>query len=167
MTTSKQSTMDAVLAALQSRDARTAADIAQAARLGRSTVGKALARLAEDGLVRRSAGGRAGTRRLPDRWSLAKRKGTPRKGPGARLGPGQLDGLVLTYLEAHEGDGPLGPSAVAKGLGRSSGAVRNCLARLVAAGRVRQTGKTPRRYSAVAESRTARPQSARGAADGR
>lgn len=149
MTTSKPSTTDAVIKVLKSKEAPTAAEIAEAARLGRSTVGKALARLAENGLVHRSAGGREGTRRLPDRWSLAKRKRTRREDRG-RLRPGQLDGLVLTYLKAHQAEGPLGPSAVATGLGRSSGAVGNCLVRLAAAGRVRRVGKQRRRY--VAES---------------
>jgi len=49
----------------------TVAEIVAAAGLGRSTVGKALARLEQSGRVRRSAGGREGARRLPDRWSVA------------------------------------------------------------------------------------------------
>ena len=46
-----------------------------------------------------------------------------------RLRPGELDGLVLSYLSKHEKDGPLTASAVAKGIERS-GAVANCLRRL-------------------------------------
>ncbi len=48
-----------------------------------------------------------------------------------RLRPGELDGLVLSYLCEHRKDGPLTATAIAKGLdGRSAGAVANCLARL-------------------------------------
>jgi DNA-binding IclR family transcriptional regulator len=148
MTTSKPSATDAVIKVLESKDAHTAAEIAEAAGLGRSTVGKALARLAEDRLVRRSAGGRDGARRLPDRWSLTKRKQARRK-DGERLRAGQLDGLVLEYLKAHEADGPLSPTAVAKALGRSSGAVGNCLARLATAGTVHQISQHPRRYQSA------------------
>ena len=46
-----------------------------------------------------------------------------------RLRPGELDGLVLTYMRRHEDEGPLSASAIVKGLGRSSGAVANCLTR--------------------------------------
>jgi hypothetical protein len=46
-------------------------------------------------------------------------------------------------------DEPLGPTAVVKGLGRSSGAVGNCLKRLAAEGQVNQIGKQPLRYAAV------------------
>jgi hypothetical protein len=51
------------------------------------------------------------------------------KAPAKRLRPGELDGLVLAYLGERKEAGPLTPSAIAKGLGRSSGAVANCLAR--------------------------------------
>jgi hypothetical protein len=51
------------------------------------------------------------------------------KAPEGRLRPGELDGLVLGYLSEHKEGGPLTPSAIAKGLERSSGAVANCLAR--------------------------------------
>jgi hypothetical protein len=71
-----------------------------------------------------------------------------------RLRPGQLDGLVLGYLKAHKGDGPLTATAVAKGLGgRSAGAVANCLARLAEDGAVRQAKKTPRAYALAAKAR--------------
>lgn len=43
-----------------------------------------------------------------------------------RLRPGELDGLVLSYLCQHKQTGPLTATAVAKGLGgRSAGAVSN------------------------------------------
>jgi hypothetical protein len=64
-----------------------------------------------------------------------------------RLRPGELDGLVLAYLEEHEDDGPLTPSAIGKGIDRSSGAVANCLARLAKGKRVRQAKRKPRAYA--------------------
>jgi DNA-binding Lrp family transcriptional regulator len=63
-----------------------------------------------------------------------------------RLRPGELDGLVLAYLAAHKGDGPLTATAIGKGIGRSAGAVANCLARLTKDGKVRQAKKRPRTY---------------------
>ncbi|WP_034088309.1 hypothetical protein [Streptacidiphilus albus] len=47
---------------------RTAAALALAAGLGRSTAGKLLTTMETGGLVRREPGGHDGTRRLPDRW---------------------------------------------------------------------------------------------------
>ena len=128
----------------------TAAEIATTGGLGRSTVGKILAKLESAGKVMRSAGGRDGARRLPDRWSLAGSRSRRDRQPasGDRLGPGQLDGLVLDYMSKHATGEPLGPTAVAKGLGRSSGAVGNCLKRLAAAGQVNQAGEHPLRYAA-------------------
>jgi hypothetical protein len=71
-----------------------------------------------------------------------------------RLRPGELDGLVLTYLKKHTKDGPLTATAVAKGLGgRSAGAVANCLSRLAKDGAVRQAKKTPRAYALAAKAR--------------
>ena len=68
-----------------------------------------------------------------------------------RLRPGELDDLVLAYLGKHEADGPLTASAIAKDIGRSSGAVANCLRRLAKAKRVRQVKKVPRAYVARTE----------------
>ena len=66
---------------------------------------------------------------------------------GTRLRPGQLDGLVLSYLREHKADGPLTATAIAKGLGgRSAGAVANCLARLAKQKKVRRVKKAPRAY---------------------
>ncbi len=106
------------------------------------------ARHATDGTVTRTIGGRHGARRTPDRWSTAKTRKAARKPANAekRLRTGRLDGLVLDYLQKHAGTGPLGPAAVAKGLGRSSGAIANCLARLATTGVVRQVATKPRRY---------------------
>jgi hypothetical protein len=50
--------------------------------------------------------------------------------------PGELDGLVLSYLCKHQKAGPLTATAIANGLGgRSAGAVANCLARLAVTAR--------------------------------
>lgn len=72
------------------------------------------------------------------------------KAPGEHLKPGQLDGLVLTYLKENAGSGPHGPTTVAKALDRSSGAVGNCLVRLTKVKQVRQDSDKPRRYSLAA-----------------
>lgn len=64
-----------------------------------------------------------------------------------RLRPGQLDGLVLTYLAKHKDEGPLTATSIAKGLGRSAGAVANCLTRLAKDKRVRLAKKRPRAYA--------------------
>ena len=63
-----------------------------------------------------------------------------------RLRPGELNGLVLAYMAKHKADGPLSPSAIARGIHRSSGAVANCLGRLAKEKKVRQVKKRPRRY---------------------
>ena len=63
-----------------------------------------------------------------------------------RLRPGELDELVLGYMAEHKGDGPLTASAIGKGIGRSSGAVANCLARLASKKEVRQAKRKPRAY---------------------
>jgi len=64
-----------------------------------------------------------------------------------RLRPGELDGLVIAHMREHEDDGPLTASAIGKGIGRSSGAVANCLARLAKDKQVRQTKRKPRAYA--------------------
>lgn len=63
-----------------------------------------------------------------------------------RLRPGELDGLVLSYLADHKDDGPLTATAIGKGIERSAGAVSNCLARLAKDKKVRQAKKRPRTY---------------------
>ena len=49
---------------------------------------------------------------------------------GGRLGPGELDKLVLGHMRQHRGEAPHTASAIGKAIKRSSGAVANCLARL-------------------------------------
>ena len=151
MTSTKPTSEETVAKLLASREELTAAEIAAAIGLGRSTVGKTLAALERKGLARRSPSGRAGRRRLPDRWSVGSRdERSPARSSTQRLGPGQLDGLVLRFVNAHGKDTPLGVTAVAKGLGRSAGAVGNCLVRLSAAGQVHHVSEHPRRYRSAA-----------------
>jgi hypothetical protein len=131
--------------ALASHPDTTAAELATTTGLGRSTVGKALAKLERARTARRSTERAPSGGRQPDRWSLS--IDTPRQQKsGERLHPGQLDELVLDYLRNNADNAPLGPTAIAKGLRRSSGAVGNCLARLASAGRVREVSERPRRY---------------------
>ncbi|HKI85428.1 MAG TPA: hypothetical protein VKA53_01660 [Thermoanaerobaculia bacterium] len=68
-----------------------------------------------------------------------------------RLRPGELDGLVLSYLATHKDDGPLTATSISKGIDRSAGAVANCLARLAKDKRVRQAKKRPRAYVVTEE----------------
>jgi hypothetical protein len=63
-----------------------------------------------------------------------------------RLRPGELDGQVLAYMRKHHGDGPLTASTIAKGIGRSSGAIANCLGRLAKDKKVRQAKRKPRAF---------------------
>jgi predicted transcriptional regulator len=147
----RASSEEAVAKVLASGTEMTGAEIATATGLGRSTVGQALVALERGAVVRRHAGGRDGRRRLPDRWSIGHaEKCSDRARPGAqRLRAGQLDGLVLDYVDSQGADA-VGATAVAKALGRSAGAVGNCVTRLAAAGRVRQVSDKPRRYSRAA-----------------
>lgn len=69
-----------------------------------------------------------------------------RNGHSKRLRPGQLDGLVLSFMHKNEKDLPMSPGTIAKGIGRSSGAVGNCLERLAKAKKARLAKKTPREY---------------------
>jgi DNA-binding GntR family transcriptional regulator len=57
---------------------------------------------------------------------------------------------VAGYLASHPGQ-DLGPGAIAKALGRSTGAVSNALGRLVASGGATLAAGSPRRF------RSARP----------
>jgi DNA-binding IclR family transcriptional regulator len=136
----KNTTTDKVHAALAAHPDRTAAELADLTGLGRSTITKQLAALGRDGRATRIPGQHTDGRRQPDRWT------TTADNPTARLRPGQLNDLVLTYMTNNPDSAPHGPVAIARALGRSSGAVANCLARLTTAGQLRQTGSNPRRY---------------------
>lgn len=147
---------EAVLAALAERPGTSAAALAEAAGIGRSTASKVLAALGADGKVTRSDGGRQNGRRLPDRWSLpAEATRTRRAAPsdaatrdGApRLAKGELVGLVLAHLKANPGEHS--PHELAKALGpRSAGAVGNALDRLTERGEAVRSATAPRRYRA-------------------
>ena len=161
-------TSDAVLAALADRPGAAAAELAAAASLGRSTVTKTLAQLEALGRVRRTPGSRDGARRLPDRWDLAAASesteppadpsatppteaAVPEAGAasGGRLAKGHLRAMVLEHLRTRPGQA-LSPTAVAKELGRSSGAIANALGRLTEAGEVSEVSTAPRRYAVSA-----------------
>jgi DNA-binding MarR family transcriptional regulator len=159
-TTTSTTTTDAVLAALEQQPDATTAELAAAAELGRSTVGKALATLERDGRVRRTPGGHdPNGRRLPDRWTTpppppappaveTEADGGDEQPDTSRLRKGQLRALVLQHLQQHA-DVEHSPTAVAKTLGRSAGAVSNALDRLAADGSVVQTNHKPRRFTAT------------------
>lgn len=147
----------AIIEVLKVEPTATAAQIAVSVDIGRSTASKMLAQLESDGKVRRAEGGRDGKRRLPDVWSLAgkaaavakasKRAANASNPESGKLKPGGLDPLVLGYLKNNADSGPHGPTAIAKALQRSSGAVSNCLVRLADARKVKLAAKKPRRYS--------------------
>lgn len=156
--------LDSLRRALADRPGASVADLAKASGLARSTTGKALAGLEATGAARREPGARAGSRRTPDRWYLAQapavasRSDPPRPGTAsegsARLGRGQLQDLVVQALGAA---GEASPSALARSLGRSAGAVSNALERLQEAGLVARTSEHPRRYRLHGEVGGARP----------
>jgi DNA-binding transcriptional ArsR family regulator len=134
--TSEASTAARILKALADKPGSTAAEIADITKLGRSTISKELAALERAGQAIRVPGERQGRRRTADRWSPATNE---------RLRPGQLDDLVLNYVRS--ADEPVGPVAVARALGRSSGAIANCLARRAKAGDLKLVEGKPRRYA--------------------
>ncbi len=130
-------------------------EVAAAVGLTRSTARKYLAGLVDVGEVKRTEGGRDRGRKRPDRFSVVngKRGGKEPKGtpstpaPKDRLGPGELDGLVLAYIREHGEDAPHTSSRIAKGIGRSSGAVANCLRRLADSDRAVLANEKPRAYN--------------------
>jgi predicted transcriptional regulator len=155
---------EALLGALADRPAATATELAQAAGIGRSTAAKLLATLVDQGRVLRQPGGHQEGRRAADRWTLP--TPGPTQDPGApptaptqqaepsptesgRLGAGQLRQLVLGCLAERPGQA-LSPTAIAKTLDRSAGAVANALRVLAGQGAVTQTQPKPRRYTITA-----------------
>jgi DNA-binding MarR family transcriptional regulator len=62
-----------------------------------------------------------------------------------RLQKGELAALVAAYLVAHPTE-LIGPTQLAKHLGRSQGAVANALTRLVNTGDAILVAETPRRF---------------------
>lgn len=80
------------------------------------------------------------------------KKATPAGAKTGRLGPGELDKLVLSHMRRHKGEAPHTASAIGKAIERSSGAVANCLVRLERQGKVRLAKPKPRSY-ALAEAK--------------
>jgi hypothetical protein len=156
---------EALLGALADRPGATATELAQAAGIGRSTAAKLLATLAGQGQALRQPGGHHDGRRTADRWTLPTPPSSP--DPGApptvapippaeppstesgRLHAGQLRQLVLGCLAQRPGQA-LSPTAIAKTLDRSAGAVANALRVLAGQGAVTQTQPKPRRYTITA-----------------
>jgi predicted transcriptional regulator len=156
---------EALLGALADRPGATATELAEAAGIGRSTAAKLLASLANQGRVLRQPGGHHHGRRTADRWTLP--TSLPTQDAGAlptaaptppaeppptrsgRLGAGQLRQLVLGCLAEQPGQA-LSPTAIAKTLDRSAGAVANALQILAGQGAVTQTQPKPRRYTITA-----------------
>lgn len=67
-------------------------------------------------------------------------------GTPGRLAPGALRGMVEDYLTDHPGES-FGPTAIAKALVHSSGAVNNALENLVAQGVAVRTQDKPKRFA--------------------
>jgi hypothetical protein len=151
----------ALLGALADRPGATATELAQTAGIGRSTAAKLLATLATQGQVVRQPGSQKDGRRAADCWTLptpAPVSDPGRSTPAAptpaaepptgsgRLRAGELRQQVLGCLADRPGQA-LSPTAIAKILERSAGAVANALGVLAGQGAVTQTQATPRRYS--------------------
>lgn len=144
---------------LKEKGTATVDEVAAAVKVGRTSARKYLAGLKVEEKIVRESGGRDGRRRLPDVFSLPKEAsgGKPRKAASAgakngRLGPGELDKLVLGHMRQHKGEAPQTASAIGKRIGRSSGAVANCLVRLEKQEKVRLAKPKPRSY-ALAEAK--------------
>jgi hypothetical protein len=129
-------------------------EVATAVGVTRSTARKYLAGLVDAGELKRTEGGRDRGRKRPDRFSVVdgkggekEPKGTPStSAPKARLGPGELDGLVLADMREHRDEAPHTPSRIGKRIGRSSGAIANCLRRLADSDRAVLKSKKPHAY---------------------
>jgi hypothetical protein len=67
-----------------------------------------------------------------------------------RLKAGGLEPLVVAFLKKNADSAPHGPGRVAKALGRSSGAVGNCLARLTKEKKAKQVSDKPLQYDLAA-----------------
>ncbi len=152
----KQPIEQQIVAFLKEKGEATVEDVVAGIKISRTSARKYLAGLTHEGTVNREPGGREGRRKLPDRFSVPAKK-PARKGRSAkaarggskngRLGPGELDKHVLAYMRKHKDEAPHSPSAISKGIERSSGAVANCLARLEKRSEVRLARKKPRAYA--------------------
>lgn len=148
----KQPVDQQIIDFLKEKGTATVDDICEALKISRTSARKYLAGLTVDKKVHREEGGREGRRELPDVFSLPGRKQAGKQAKrdsggsaGDRLRPGELDKHVLGYMPRHKQEAPHSPSAIAKGIARSSGAVANCLARMDGE-QVRLAQAKPRRY---------------------
>jgi hypothetical protein len=71
-----------------------------------------------------------------------------------RLRPGELDALVIAYMQKHEAEWPLTPSAIGKAIDRSAGAIANCLGRLAKNRQARLVTRKPRAYELKVEGKS-------------
>ena len=177
--TPRTETEEKLWQALQTNPGSAAAALSAAARIGKSTAPKILARWEKNGLVARTAGTFAKGTRTADRWSITTANqptgnpatDTPATGsqPTAamepaeesvqhrqekpqRLAPGGLRGMVEDFLQDNSGE--FSPAAIGKALKRSSGAVHNALEKLVESGNAVRTSDKPKKYSLAATTAT-------------
>lgn len=132
--------------ALAAQPNSTTAALALAAGIGKSTATKILATWATSGTVTKTRP----TKGMAAAWSLPtppEPKATKDRqvSDGPRLGSGALRGLIVDYLR--DNPGAHGPSAIAKVLDRSAGAVNNALEKLVADGYAIKTQQAPKRFA--------------------
>lgn len=144
-TTNQVGSAQRVLDALAKDEPCTAAEVAERARMGRSTAQRVLVALEADGQACRQRTEPAGGRRQPARWSLPATDDTP-VAAREKLRRGELAAMVADYVASHP-DEELSPRQVARALGgRSPGAVGNALDRLTMTGTVIRVSEAPVRY---------------------
>ncbi|MHB1837677.1 MAG: hypothetical protein ACYCXW_22255 [Solirubrobacteraceae bacterium] len=96
---------------------------------------------------------RAATKTARGKWRAAsERPQAPEPRAAAaekpqRLKAGGLEPLVLAFMAEHKPDGPFSAPQLATALGRSSGAIANCLVRLTDSNQTVQVTLKPRRYA--------------------
>jgi predicted transcriptional regulator len=159
--------------ALKEHPCTTAAKLASAAGVGRSTATKILSRWAAEGLAIRTDGK---DQSVPVTWAMCDEENDPAderesgtsslpvpgdstasapttSGDAAadtpkkeRLSKGALYELVKEFLQAHPGE-EFGPAKIGTELTRSSGAVNNALEKLVTTGLATKTCEAPKRFT--------------------
>lgn len=103
----------------------TAAEVAGALGIGRSTAAKRLARLESAGVVRRTPGGRSGGAKVADRWSLAARVLDPQL-----AGDHDPGGRAATAAEPDPAPGADGPGEPEGSTGESAATTSGTSVRL-------------------------------------
>lgn len=149
----KQPVDQQIIDFLKEKGTATVDGICEALKISRTSARKYLAGLTVDEKVHREEGGREGRRKLPDVFSLPGRKQKQANRPNETLedrqatvcGRASSTRHVLGYMRGHKQEAPHSPSAIAKGIARSAGAVANCLARMEGK-QVRLVQPKPRRY---------------------